>query len=246
MLNQTEDTEAWDSVKTFISGHDGTVVAEHSWGTRRLAYPIQKGQQKYLEGTYHLSRFETEVPFNQELENLLRLDERVLRSLIVSLSDAEALASLTDPNPGSADAPLGRRPSYQQRPNYNNRREDESSTATQSPSTTEGATVTANPVTAEPTAVPATETEAAAVPSTEAEPAAVPATEAEPAAVVETETEAAAVPSTEAEPAAVVETEAEAAAVPATETEAAAVPATEAEPAAVVETEDTEPTKESE
>ena len=98
MLNQTEDTEAWDSVKTFISGHDGTVVAEHSWGTRRLAYPIQKGQQKYLEGTYHLSRFETEVPFNQELENLLRLDERVLRSLIVSLSDAEALADVQDPN----------------------------------------------------------------------------------------------------------------------------------------------------
>ena len=59
MLNQSEDTEVWDSVKTFISSNQGTVKSEHSWGTRRLAYPIQKGQQKYLEGTYHLSRFET-------------------------------------------------------------------------------------------------------------------------------------------------------------------------------------------
>ena len=224
MLNQTEDTEAWDSVKTFISGHDGTVVAEHSWGTRRLAYPIQKGQQKYLEGTYHLSRFETDVPFNQELENLLRLDERVLRSLIVSLSDAEALASLTDPNPGSADAPLGRRPSYQQRPNYNNRREDESSPATQSPAATEGAT--ANPVTAESAAVVETEAEPTAVVETEAEPTAVVETEAEPTAVVETEAEPTAVVETEAEPTAVVETE--------------------AEPTAVPETEDPESTKESE
>ena len=96
MLNQTEDTEVWDSVKTFISGHEGNVVSEHSWGTRRLAYPIQKGQQKYLEGTYHLSRFETESPFNKELENHLRLDERVLRSLILSITEEEAKNRLVD------------------------------------------------------------------------------------------------------------------------------------------------------
>ena len=110
MLNQTEDTEVWDSVKTFISGHQGNLVSEHSWGTRRLAYPIQKGQQKYLEGSYHLSRFETEAPFNRELESHLRLDDRVLRSLIVSISDEEAQVPLDAANPGSADAPLGRRP----------------------------------------------------------------------------------------------------------------------------------------
>ena len=96
MLNQTEDTEVWDSVKTFISGHEGNVVSEHSWGTRRLAYPIQKGQQKYLEGTYHLSRFETESPFNKELENHLRLDERVLRSLILSITEEESKRIVAD------------------------------------------------------------------------------------------------------------------------------------------------------
>ena len=127
MLNQTEDTEVWDSVKTFISGHQGNVVSEHSWGTRRLAYPIQKGHQKYLEGSYHLSRFETEAPFNKELESHLRLDDRVLRSLIVSISDEEAKVPLDAANPGSADAPLGRRPGYQgQRPPYGSNRDSRS------------------------------------------------------------------------------------------------------------------------
>ena len=162
MLNQTEDTEVWDSVKTFISGHEGNVVSEHSWGTRRLAYPIQKGQQKYLEGTYHLSRFETESPFNKELENHLRLDERVLRSLILSITEEEAKIPLDAANPGSADAPLGRRPGYQgQRPQYGGNREQQPAPAA-AEGTTEAPAAAAEETTEAPAAAAEETTEAPA------------------------------------------------------------------------------------
>jgi len=186
MLNQTEDTEVWDSVKTFISGHQGNLVSEHSWGTRRLAYPIQKGQQKYLEGSYHLSRFETEAPFNRELESHLRLDDRVLRSLIVSISDEEAQVPLDAANPGSADAPLGRRPGYQgQRPQYGANREQQ--TTTEAPTAEE---TTEAPAAEETTEAPAAEetTEAPAAEETTEAPAAEETTEA-PAAEETTDEE---------------------------------------------------------
>jgi small subunit ribosomal protein S6 len=84
MLNQTEATEAWGQIKEFITTREGEIVREQSWGTRRLAYPIRQGSYNFLEGNYYLTNFATNTPFNIELETYLRLDERVLRSLVVA------------------------------------------------------------------------------------------------------------------------------------------------------------------
>ena len=83
MLNQEQSTDTWERIKGFISNRNGEIVREEAWGTRRLAYPIRKGSYQFLEGTYHLTLFSTETPFNQELATFLRLDEQVLRSLVV-------------------------------------------------------------------------------------------------------------------------------------------------------------------
>jgi small subunit ribosomal protein S6 len=83
ILNQDESADTWDRIKGFINNRNGEITHEEKWGTRRLAYPIRKGQHHFLEGTYHLTRFSTDQPFNQELESFLRLDEQVLRSLVV-------------------------------------------------------------------------------------------------------------------------------------------------------------------
>ena len=84
MLNQTEATEAWGQIKDFITNREGEIVREQSWGTRRLAYPIRQGSYNFLEGNYYLTNFSTDTPFNIELETFLRLDERVLRSLVIA------------------------------------------------------------------------------------------------------------------------------------------------------------------
>lgn len=84
ILNQDQSIEAWDRIKSFITDRDAEIVREQQWGTRRLAYPIHRGAHHFLEGTYYLTQFSTERPFNQELETFLRLDERVLRSLVIA------------------------------------------------------------------------------------------------------------------------------------------------------------------
>ena len=101
MLNQDEASAKWDEIKSFIANREGEITAEQAWGTRRLAYPIRKGNYNFLEGSYYLSTFTVDNSFNRELENYLRLDEQVLRSLIVNCD-----GPLPDkPPPGPLTAP---------------------------------------------------------------------------------------------------------------------------------------------
>lgn len=96
MLNQEQATDAWSRIKGFITGRSAGITHEERWGTRRLAYPIRKGSHQFLEGSYHLTRFHTERPFNQELETYLRLDEQVLRSLVVATEPPAAESAATE------------------------------------------------------------------------------------------------------------------------------------------------------
>ena len=87
MLSQDQAVEAWDQISSFITTRNGEVTQEQTWGTRRLAYAIHRGAHHFLEGNYRLTRFSAEAPFNQALETFLRLDERVLRSLLLSVDE---------------------------------------------------------------------------------------------------------------------------------------------------------------
>jgi ribosomal protein S6 len=93
MINPGQVTEAWDRIKGFITGRQADINHEERWGTRRLAYPIRKGQYQFLEGNYHITRFSTEQPFNRELETFLRLDDHVLRSMVTTTLPEDELAA---------------------------------------------------------------------------------------------------------------------------------------------------------
>ena len=93
MISPDEAGRAWERIKGFITNREAEIVHEERWGTRRLAYPVKKGQYQFLEGNYHLTRFATEKSINRELENYLKLDDLVLRSLVtVTLSEEELAA----------------------------------------------------------------------------------------------------------------------------------------------------------
>ena len=93
MISPDEASQAWERIKGFLTNREADIVHEERWGTRRLAYPVKKGQYQFLEGNYHLTRFTTEQIFNRELENYLKLDEHVLRSLVtITLSEEELAA----------------------------------------------------------------------------------------------------------------------------------------------------------
>lgn len=93
MISPDEAGRAWDRIKGYITNREAEIVHEERWGTRRLAYPVKKGQYQFLEGNYHLTRFTTEQSFNRELENYLKLDDQVLRSLVTTTLSEEELAA---------------------------------------------------------------------------------------------------------------------------------------------------------
>ena len=101
MLNQDQAAEAWDRIKEFITTREAEITREQTWGTRRLAYPIRKGSINFLEGSYYLTQFATERPFNFDLELFLNRDERVLRSLVTV---ADPNAPLAQPGMAAAAA----------------------------------------------------------------------------------------------------------------------------------------------
>ena len=74
-----------NNVKEIITAGDGKVVEAQSWGKRRLAYDIKKKK----EGTYAFVRFGGEPSVLQELNRRLKLNELILRHLIVVSEPAE-------------------------------------------------------------------------------------------------------------------------------------------------------------
>ena len=93
MISPDEAGQAWERIKGFITNREAEIVHEERWGTRRLAYPVKKGQYQFLEGNYHLTRYATDQSFNRELENYLKLDDQVLRSLVTVTLPEEELAA---------------------------------------------------------------------------------------------------------------------------------------------------------
>jgi len=59
--------------------YGGQVISTEPWGRRNLAYPIKKN----FTGHYVMQRFQMPAQGTNELERFLRLNEDVLRYLIV-------------------------------------------------------------------------------------------------------------------------------------------------------------------
>ncbi len=72
-----------DKVQDFISTGAGSLLRLDDWGTRKLAYEINK----FPRGRYFYLRFDAAATLVAELERRLRLDEKVLRYLTVNITD---------------------------------------------------------------------------------------------------------------------------------------------------------------
>jgi small subunit ribosomal protein S6 len=78
-LPETEMTARVDRVKEILSAHDGEITQENHWGVRRLAYEIQYETR----GNYMFLKFKSNGTVVADLDRYLRLDDQVLRHLIV-------------------------------------------------------------------------------------------------------------------------------------------------------------------
>ena len=94
-LAETEITERLDRFHGLLAGPEAPtpVTALNHWGKRTLAYPI-KGREV---GYYVVSRLETQPDQLAELERVVKLDEGVLRHLVV-LNEGLAPAVVSQEN----------------------------------------------------------------------------------------------------------------------------------------------------
>ena len=62
-----------------LAEQNGSAVEVEEWGTRKLAYPISYKN----DGYYVLMSFNSEPSFPRELDRKLRINDGIMRSLIV-------------------------------------------------------------------------------------------------------------------------------------------------------------------
>lgn len=83
VVDPTQGEEAVAAViekfKALISEH-GTIESVDDWGKRRLAYPIND----LTEGHYVLVNFSSEHAFPAELDRIYKINDSILRSIIVA------------------------------------------------------------------------------------------------------------------------------------------------------------------
>ncbi len=81
-----------ENVKGIIE-QNGNIVHIDNWGKRRLSYPIRKR----TEGYYVIYVFECETSFVAQLNQALRVNEAILRHMIVLFEDdLEKLKAIPD------------------------------------------------------------------------------------------------------------------------------------------------------
>ena len=66
-----------------IKANGGNVVEVNNWGKRKTAYEVNKK----WEGFYSLINFEAPPELIKELERVLRIDERVMKFLVVKVDE---------------------------------------------------------------------------------------------------------------------------------------------------------------
>ncbi|SFE68779.1 30S ribosomal protein S6 [Peptostreptococcus sp. D1] len=83
IVKPTLDEEAREavlnSIKEIIASANGEVGEVDVWGSRKLAYPIQK----FRDGVYTLVNFKASVDFPKELDRRLKISEDIIRHVIV-------------------------------------------------------------------------------------------------------------------------------------------------------------------
>lgn len=89
-LDETSVGQKLETFHSLVTGKDGEVSAVDHWGVRQLAYPIDKKKTGY----YVVAQFHADPVSLPEFERALKLDEELLRYLIV-LNEGEPTSGMS-------------------------------------------------------------------------------------------------------------------------------------------------------
>lgn len=82
--------ETADAVAGYITAAGGSILRtsnESPWGRRRLAYPIRHNSADLRDGFYTLYHFEIKPEGIEDIEREIRLNERIIRHLMLVLDN---------------------------------------------------------------------------------------------------------------------------------------------------------------
>ena len=80
-LSEFDVQKVMDKVKTSITSKGGSIQTEHTWGKKRLAYPIGKAEF----GHYQTLTFDSPRDTIAEIDKDIRLTPEIIRHLLISL-----------------------------------------------------------------------------------------------------------------------------------------------------------------
>ncbi len=105
--------ETSEAIAGYVTAAGGRVLRssnESPWGRRRLAYPIRHESADLRDGFYTLYHFELEPNRIDDIEREIRLNERIIRHLLLQLAsepifieEEEEVTAETDAETGETD-----------------------------------------------------------------------------------------------------------------------------------------------
>lgn len=91
----TEEIESLvEKTKQVITQNGGVIITADKWGKRKLAYPIKKQR----EGFYLYLKFECPPPLIKSLEHFFRINDTIIRHIIVRLSEKPGVTPAAVPS----------------------------------------------------------------------------------------------------------------------------------------------------
>ncbi len=87
--------ETAEAVAGYVTAAGGQVLRSSNdspWGRRRLAYPIRHNSADLRDGFYTLYHFQIQPEGIEEIEREMRLNERIIRHLLLQLDDEPVFA----------------------------------------------------------------------------------------------------------------------------------------------------------
>jgi small subunit ribosomal protein S6 len=84
-LEEEAITQAGDRIAEYITRNGGTIRSADHWGRKRLAYPINKKHTGY----YIQYGVDAGADLSALLERFFRIDENIIRHLILSLTEKD-------------------------------------------------------------------------------------------------------------------------------------------------------------
>lgn len=96
-LNDEAIEQAVSSITSLIVNNGGEVLKIDKWGLRKLAYELNKRKQ----GIYILFLFKASPGFIKKLEEYYRLQDNVVKFMIIKLGKKELTALAKSLEPGS-------------------------------------------------------------------------------------------------------------------------------------------------